>query len=248
MIPLPKVIRDFLSYSPKEIFLRIRNKKIAKKNQSVQKAGIAAYFLKAGEKNLHIGCGDNILPGWLNTDFNPRKGVIFLDARDKFPFRPESFDYIFSEHLVEHLKPMEQGEFLEECLRVLKPGGICRIATPDMQFLVDFYNEPQSPRFKRYAHWAMGQTASLRELNREIEQDPTKYAYIINSFFRSWGHEMIHNEESITHLALRSGFKEARRCEVGESTVEQLRSMERHQEIISAEMNEIETMVVELIK
>ena len=53
---------------------------------------------------LHLGCGKNMLPGWINTDFPPKKeNILELDATKKFPFEDNSIDYVFSEHMIEHI-------------------------------------------------------------------------------------------------------------------------------------------------
>ena len=54
---------------------------------------------------LHLGCGRNLLDGWINTDFNIAKfrGSDFLDVTEKFPYDDNSVDYIFSEHMIEHI-------------------------------------------------------------------------------------------------------------------------------------------------
>lgn len=52
----------------------------------------------------------NIMDGWLNTDFYPRKNVPFLNVLKPLPFPDNSFDYVFSEHMVEHI-PFESTLF-----------------------------------------------------------------------------------------------------------------------------------------
>ncbi len=55
------------------------------------------------------------------------------------PYPDQSFDAIYSFHVFEHLS-YEEGQYaLRELHRVLKPGGICRISTPDMLFSANEY-------------------------------------------------------------------------------------------------------------
>ena len=51
---------------------------------------------------LQIGSGPNALEGWLNTDINPtNENVLKLDATGTLPFDDCTFDYVFSEHLMD---------------------------------------------------------------------------------------------------------------------------------------------------
>lgn len=59
---------------------------------------------------------------------------------------------------------------------------------------------------------------------------------------------MIHNFDSLEQIALQTGFRTTRRCEVGKSQDPILQGVEKHGEVIPEEMNLVETMVVELIK
>jgi predicted SAM-dependent methyltransferase len=82
------------------------------------------------------GCG-----GWLNTDYEPELPIVMhLDASQRFPFREATFDYIFSEHVIEHISYWDGMKMLAECFRVLKGSGKVRISTPDLAFLVDLTN------------------------------------------------------------------------------------------------------------
>ena len=53
---------------------------------------------------LHIGCGWNHVDGWLNVDKFAANADTYLNAYSRFPFPSESFDKVFSEHMIEHLE------------------------------------------------------------------------------------------------------------------------------------------------
>ena len=58
--------------------------------------------------------------------------VRFWDVRYSLPFPDNTFDYIYSSHLLEHLAQGVVGHLLRECYRVLKPGGVLRLVVPDL--------------------------------------------------------------------------------------------------------------------
>ena len=83
-------------------------------------------------RKLHLGCGPNILPGWLNADIDYPQADILLDLREKFPFPNDYFDFVYSEAVIEHLQYLGETKlFLDETLRVLKPGGAVSVVAPD---------------------------------------------------------------------------------------------------------------------
>ena len=55
------------------------------------------------------------------------------DLRKSLPLPNDSFDAVYANHVLEHLTPEEGGRFTTDLLRVLKPGGICRIVVPDLE-------------------------------------------------------------------------------------------------------------------
>ena len=79
---------------------------------------------------LNLGCGSNILDGWVNCDL---KGPRVVDlCRLPLPFDDASADYILAEHVVEHLTSHEAWRLLEDCHRVLVPGGVIRVCVPSL--------------------------------------------------------------------------------------------------------------------
>lgn len=55
------------------------------------------------------------------------------------PFASESFDAIYSFHVVEHLNPRSNERFIGDVHRLLKPRGVYRVSTPDLEFLAAEY-------------------------------------------------------------------------------------------------------------
>ena len=61
------------------------------------------------------------------------------DLAHSLPFADASVDVVYSSHFVEHLFRDEAVVLMRESLRILKPGGLVRIAVPDLAWAVDCY-------------------------------------------------------------------------------------------------------------
>ena len=182
---------------------------------------------------LNIGCGANLLPGWINTDYFPGKGIIFLNAARPFPFRANSMRYVFSEHMIEHI-PYEQGvAMLRESYRVLASGGRIRIATPDALAIWDLEREPDWD----YIHWAAAYNS--------LPPTPTQ---IVNQLNHGWGHKFLWSHPEMTRVFGEIGFVDMKRYRPGESDDPVLRGVEGHGKIIGERWNQFETLVVEAVK
>jgi predicted SAM-dependent methyltransferase len=91
-------------------------------------------------KMLNLGCGASYHPDWINMDFIPANpDVIAHDLRKPLPLEKSSCDVIYTSHVLEHLSRHEARTFLEECNRVLRPGGLLRIAVPDLEMIARLY-------------------------------------------------------------------------------------------------------------
>jgi len=92
---------------------------------------------------IHLGCGEQIKPGWLNIDrhvppkFNPDFGMIDI-LEERLPTRDSSVDYVFSEDVLEHIPPERRVDVLNEIWRVLVPGGLMEHYIPNAGSQNDF--------------------------------------------------------------------------------------------------------------
>ncbi len=79
---------------------------------------------------LDIGCGDTKqYPDALGLDCRPGPAVdVVAELGDGIPLRDESADRIFAVHVLEHM--IDFLPVVDECHRVLRPGGILHILSP----------------------------------------------------------------------------------------------------------------------
>jgi predicted SAM-dependent methyltransferase len=93
-----------------------------------------------GDIQLHLGCGGERKAGWVNIDLLGDPVDVAWNLARSLPFDSSSVAAIFHEHLIEHL-PLEAGDsFMQECFRVLRPGGILRVGVPDAGRLIQSYS------------------------------------------------------------------------------------------------------------
>lgn len=93
-------------------------------------------------KLLNLGCGNHYNRDWINMDISPGgPGVIACDLSRGIPAEDDSFDVVYHSHVIEHFRREDATGFMKECHRVLKPGGILRVATPDLEQICRIYLE-----------------------------------------------------------------------------------------------------------
>lgn len=61
-----------------------------------------------------------------------------VDIRKPLPYADNVADFILAEHVLEHVTGPEALRFLDECQRILKPGGVLRVCCPVLNRL-DWY-------------------------------------------------------------------------------------------------------------
>lgn len=200
---------------------------------------IDAYLRSHEVRKLQLGTGGNVHDGWLNTDIHDfcRSGeVVYMDARRPFPLPDESFDVVYSEHMLEHL-PYEDGQrCLLECRRVLRPPGRIRVATPSLERLIALYEPELSDLQRRYLRWSVDEFVP--------HADVPLPGFVLNNFLRDWGHEFVYDRQTLRHALESAGFVDVEEHRVGESADQRLAGLERHLSD-APELNEYETIVLE---
>lgn len=149
-------------------------------------------FAAAGDGpiRLHLGCGKRYIPGFLHLDAQPHPHVdLVTDVAHLDAIPDESADLIYAAHVLEHFGRWEFRAVLAEWRRVLKPGGLLRLAVPDFAACAKLYYE-------------QGLADGLNGLIGLIsggQRDPHDF------------HKMIFDERFLTHELLGLGFHNVRR-------------------------------------
>lgn len=197
------------------------------------------YLLQNTVKKLQVGSGPNVLPGWLNTCKNPEvPGVYFLDITQRSPFNDNTFDYVFSEHMIEHMTYVDGIAMLRECYRIMKPGARIRISCPDINFLIRLANNPSDQDIE-YIKWASQHFTPWAPYTDGI--------FVLNNFVRDFHHIFIYNPKTLEKSLTMTGFTDFTWHNIKESSDPHLCNLENDKRM-PAGFLQIETMTVEAIK
>lgn len=92
------------------------------------------------KKLLNLGCGLRSHDEWVNLDFTSKSNqVIAHNLLRGIPYPDNIFDVVYHSHLLEHFTKTDAKKFINECHRVLKSGGIIRVAVPDLEVITKNY-------------------------------------------------------------------------------------------------------------
>lgn len=90
-------------------------------------------------RRLHFGCGPLRPIGWLNTDLWNSDINIDLGC-GRLPFQSGQFDFVCSQHVIEHLHLQKELEpLMREIHRVMSPRGELWLSTPDLEKVCSAY-------------------------------------------------------------------------------------------------------------
>jgi predicted SAM-dependent methyltransferase len=141
---------------------------------------------------INFGCGPRVLDGWINLDMSRADDIdVVWNLKFGMPFPDASCTALFGEHVIEHIPKEDGAKLLKECYRVLEPGGVLRLSTPDAGLYLCSYAGDREflshPSFDRPAETAMDR---------------------INTMMReNGGHLWIYDAESLVKLVKSAGFK-----------------------------------------
>ena len=126
------------------------------------------------------------------------------NLRKGLPFADDSVDFIYFGQAIEHLNPLvEVPPFLKECYRVLRPGGLVRLSTPDLDIILASYLSGDMMEF------AIEQPQPYRDAKSKA----LRLAYLMfgslgpdstNEHYE--GHHLTYNKDSMREVLEAAGF------------------------------------------
>lgn len=115
---------------------------------------------------VNVGCGATFHSEWTNLDLVPADPLVQrCDILGPLPFPDNTVDACYSSHVLEHLRKDEADHFIAEQYRILKQGGIIRVAVPDLEGICVSY------------------LTQLSKLVSGEERDPFCYDYTVLELF-----------------------------------------------------------------
>jgi predicted SAM-dependent methyltransferase len=208
--------------------------------------------------HLHLGCGQTAADGWLNVDGSwqvalarrptlrrllvltrilPRsqaeipwnRRVIRLNLTGSLPFPDDSFQAVYSSHTLEHLYRTEARVILEECRRVLKPGGVCRIVVPDLESIVRRYICARDS----------GQVEAATQLMEELRvHDEARQTGLIGLYYRLTAfhqHKWMYDAASLSRMFVDAGFRDVHQAEYLKSGIRRIAEVEHPGRILDGQ-------------
>ncbi len=97
-------------------------------------------------KKLHLWCGYDLKPGYINQDIVALEGVDMVFNLDIFPypFDDNTFDEIYSAHVLEHVTDL--GKVMEELTRICKPWA-------EIKTIVPYFTNPWTRADYTHKRW-----------------------------------------------------------------------------------------------
>jgi predicted SAM-dependent methyltransferase len=133
-----------------------------------------------------------------------------LDIAEKLPFGDGCVDWVYAEHLIEHVPLLVAIRWLTEVRRILAPGGLLRITTPDLS---------------TYARGHVTRDGFFAKQRRRLHvmrvgpPMPERPAFMVNQIFYLYGHRWLYDLDELRYVLARAGFASAvQECAYGAGT------------------------------
>lgn len=129
-----------------------------------------------------------------------------LEQANELPCENEVFEKVISEELVHRLEPPRLKAHLAEFRRVLSPGGVVRLSTPDLAFLMKVTAGEEDEFVAWYREQFLG----------KVREGAGDRAAVVNHLMRSWGHRYCYDFAALKEALEGAGFEGVREVSPGD--------------------------------
>jgi SAM-dependent methyltransferase len=135
------------------------------------------------------------------------ENIRYANAVRRIPCPDRSADVVYSSHMIEHLDRGEAQRFLREARRVLRRGGIIRLAAPDLSLLMqDYLRHRDADEFVGRTLMTLARPAGIRRRARSAVIGPRNHLWMYDG-------------DSLGGLLRSSGFAGVAVLPPGETTI-----------------------------
>ena len=162
-----------------------------------------------GDLKVQLGAGQDSREGWVNIDLPPvGPEAVGYDLRCGLPMAPGSVAIVYSSHFLEHLDYGDALRLIDDCHRVLRPGGTFRACLPDFTRAFERYLAGDDDYFEfmpqRSAH------------PRLTEETATRIDWINRAVHENGTHHYCWDAEKLILILGRAGFHNAHETEMSD--------------------------------
>jgi SAM-dependent methyltransferase len=90
-----------------------------------------ARYRERESRKLEIGPGRDVLEGFETLDVTTRHNVTYVGNALRLPLASDTFAVVYASHIIEHVPWYQVEAAIHEWVRVLRPGGVLQIWTPN---------------------------------------------------------------------------------------------------------------------
>jgi predicted SAM-dependent methyltransferase len=187
---------------------------------------IRKYFKETrGPLQLNLGAGPNRYPGWLTADAFKPEADIYMNACRRWPFADQSFDLLYSEHMLEHIVIDRVPYLLSEAFRILKPGGVFRVTVPDLEIHARNYIAKNDAFFRPIIDKYQARISTQRDKYWLVRSNGG--AFMTRAVQRFYRHRWMYDFETLSSCLKEIGFKQCIQQKCGQSLNSAAAAMDR---------------------
>lgn len=137
------------------------------------------------------------------------------DLLTGIPAQPETVEMIYCGSFIEHINPVTEAPlFLRRCFHALKPGGLLRLTTPNLESLIRNYLQGEMSRFDH----------AQPAIYKKSKSNGRKLGYLLfgslgeKSTWNNYeGHQMAYDYPALEEMLREVGYVKIERWAIGQS-------------------------------